>query len=252
MSKTFSLVSSDGRRNAEIVWDSTNKSVDWFKVGVRDAFNIAEGFSFLLLDMDGGTCVISTALPSGTYAVLKTDCVETIGSIISRADHHHTQRSTSIHLSGDAQEGEGDISSRSQEPENFEQNLLRIACADAMISNERTFLAWTRTALAIMMVCFTFTLLDDWSIRPKLDKILSNLSVVMFAFSFLGCFLVGYVRYRMFARLLRTSAFSSSFSELDVDWSRSHLAWVVATGVTLAFAGLVYLGVLKVDDFDAV
>lgn len=249
MSKTFSLVSSDGRRNAEIVWDPSNKSVDWFKMGVRDAFNIAEGFSFLLLDMDGGTCVISAALPSGTYAVLKTDCVETIGSIISRADH---QRSMSIHLSGDAPEGEGDISSGTHEPENFEQNLLRISCADAMISNERTFLAWTRTALAIMMVCFTFTFLDDWSARPKYDKVLSNLSVLMFACSFLGCFLVGYVRYRMFARLLRTSAFSSSFSELDVDWSRSHLAWVMSTGVTLAFSGLVYLGVLTVGIFDAV
>ena len=241
-------MSSDGRRSAEINWDSATKSVAWFKLSIRDAFNIAEGQTFLLLDMEGCTCVISPSLPLGTYALLETNCVETIGSIINRGDHER-ERSMSQHVEdGDA--GAKRPNEHQQQPsENFEQNLLRIACADAMIANERTYLAWTRTSLSIMVCCFTFTFLDDWSVRARYTKILSNSVVLLFALAFLGCFIVGYVRYRMFSRLLRTSAFSSNFSELDVDWSSFQMAWMLGTGVTLVFSSFVFLGVLKRDFF---
>ena len=228
--RVYSLVRVGDRRTAEIAWDSDSKSVSWFKLRVREAFNISDGYSFHLQDGDGGTCVVSAALPPGEYSLVEQLCVETLSSLVT------DQR--------DERAADDDNA-----PENFEQNLLRIACADAMIANERTYLAWTRTSLSIMTCCFTFTFLDDWSVRPLYTKVLSNLAVVLFALAFLGCFLVGYVRYRMFARLLRTSAFSSSFSELDVDWAKSHYVWVVGTGLTLAFSSFVFLGVLNRDIF---
>ena len=248
--RSYSLVREGDGRSAEIDWED-GKDVNWLKLSIREAFNISEGFTFLLRDEDGNTVVISQALPAGSYSLVELHCVETVGGLAGRSDQHDgdgedcvdnaTHNAGSIAAAGTAaKDGEG---------ENFEQNLLRIACADAMIANERTYLAWTRTSLSIMLSCFTFTFLDDWSSRPMHTKILSNMAVIFFALAFLGCFLVGYVRYRMFARLLRTGAFSSSFSELDVDWSWSQVAWVWATGITLAFASFVFLGVIKRDFF---
>jgi len=251
-SLAYNVVRSRDQYMAQIEWDSRIKSVSWFKLMIRSAFNIGDGDSFLLMDLDGCITVVSEALPPGTYGLVETNCVETISSIITR---HDVGRSMSIGREADQKDSLPAMHDQQQQPqqskteESFEENLLRIACADAMIANERTYLAWTRTSLSIMACCFTFTCLDSWSERPIYTKILSNTSVVFFAVAFVGCFLVGYVRYRMFAKLLRTSAFSPDFSELDVDWSKSHYAWVLGTGFSLAFSGAVYLGVLRRDVF---
>jgi uncharacterized membrane protein YidH (DUF202 family) len=240
---TYTVIRSHDQHMAQIDWDSRVKSVSWFKLMLRSAFNIGDGDSFLLMDLDGCITVVSEALPPGKYGLVETNCVETISSIITR---HDVGRSMSVGRETDLKE---EKQLQMEKPENFEENLLRIACADAMIANERTYLAWTRTSLSIMACCFTFVCLDSWSERPVYTKILSNTSVVFFAVSFVGCFLVGYVRYRMFAKLLRTSALSSDLRELDVDWSRSHYFWVIGTGFSLAFSGAVYLGVLRRDVF---
>jgi hypothetical protein len=257
-SLSYNVVRSRDQHMAQIEWDSRIKSVSWFKLMLRSAFNIGDGESFLLMDLDGCIAVVSEALPPGTYGLVETNCVETISSIITRNDvvgrSSSGPASVSIGREVDQKDSlpavlEKQQQQQSDTEENFEENLLRIACADAMIANERTYLAWTRTSLSIMACCFTFTCLESWSERPVYTKILSNASVVFFAVAFVGCFLVGYVRYRMFAKLLRASAFSADFSGLDVDWSKSHYAWVLGTGFSLAFSCAVYLGVLRRDVF---
>lgn len=128
---------------------------------------------------------------------------------------------------------------------NFERNLLQIACADALIANERTWLAWTRTSLNIMTVCFSFVFIDDWAKTSFTTKVLSNICVIGFALAFLLCFVVGYRRYRLFAVLLRTNAFSSRLDELSVNDGNLTKMYVWFLGSLSVFSSFVFLAVLK-------
>lgn len=52
---------------------------------------------------------------------------------------------------------------------------------------------------------------------------------------------------RMFADLLRKSAYASSFRDLDEDYLNLHKSWAYFLGVTLVFASIVYLSVLRFE-----
>jgi len=128
---------------------------------------------------------------------------------------------------------------------NFERNLLQIACADALIANERTWLAWTRTSLNMMTVCFSFVFIDDWAKTSFSTKVVANICVFGFALAFLLCFVVGYRRYRLFAVLLRTNAFSSRLDELSVNDGNFTKLYVWYVGILFAFSSFVFLAVLR-------
>jgi len=164
-------------------------------------------------------------------------------SVSSSGDLDHASSSSSSVVNGNSNSSSGN-----EHDANFEVNLLRIACADALIANERTWLAWTRTSLNIMTCCFTFTFLDDWSSRPLYTKILCNICIVFFCFAFAGCYVCGYLRYRKFASLLRTTAFASSFEAIEVDDYNFHKIWAYFLGFQLAFASVVYMGIAHRDN----
>ena len=176
-SSSYTFIREKDRHLFEITWPS-RKSLTWFKFSIRQAFGIEEGSTFLLMDELGHICVLSRGLPGGSYGLVEAPCVETIQALASRHDHH---QSTVVRMPDatttydddrdDSDDNDDDKESRGDEPylrgklsktaggggavtggksvggETFELSLLQLACADAMIANERTFLAWTRTSL---------------------------------------------------------------------------------------------------------
>ena len=226
-----------------------NKSLSWFLLKIREAFSITDDGSFVLKDSENCIVAISHTLPSGKYEIIETETSESLARIISTKDildrtdilksnNNDLSPNETYHLSRYNQNSSIDKVS-------FERNMLQIACADALIANERTWLAWTRTSLNIMACSFTFIFLDDWSKVSVYGKILANACAIGYAIGFAGCFIVGYLRYRKFSKLLYTSALAVSFEELEVDDMNAQQIWSSFLAFLMTFSSVVYLGILR-------
>ena len=241
-----------------------------FILQIRDQFNIVDEASFVLEDEDGCVVALSPTMPPGKYNLIETDSCESISRIINKQsevnsglDDSNTivqEKEVSLrnrkYKKNNNYNGNDDIESSKpllgnennvdKPSKGFEMDLLRTTCADTLIANERTWLAWTRTSLNIMTCCFTFVFLDSWSTTSLFTKVLSNICLIAFSIAFFGCFVVGYVRYKMFVKLCRSSPFSSRLDELsEIDDKNVLTIWTYFLGFVLAFSGIVYIGVLN-------
>lgn len=195
-SSSYYITRISDRRLAEIDWPA-RKSCAWFKYTIRCALDIDSTDTFLLTDADGSVCVVSPSLPPGRYSLIETPCVETVHSLAARTELHAASapprawhdENDNDDLKDDDEGGQGesqplrtprrhapgDSTERDAEPcsseESFERNLLQLAMADALIANERTYLAWMRTSLAVMICCFSFAFLDNWADRSDVAKV---------------------------------------------------------------------------------
>jgi len=77
--------------------------------------------------------------------------------------------------------------------------------------------------------------------------------VVAFAFAFMGCFITGYVRYRMFTKSIKRSGVSSDYRDLELSSSDDRnllTTWVYFLAFLLAFSSVLFIGVVR-DDVSA-
>lgn len=237
---------------------------------IRDQFNIVDESSFVLEDEDGCVIALSPMIPPGKYNLIETDSCESISRIINKQSEvnsgldgsnnivqekevslrNRKYKKSNVYKENDDIESSKPLlggESKTEKPsKGFEMDLLRTTCADTLIANERTWLAWTRTSLNIMTCCFTFVFLDSWSTTSLFTKVLSNMCLIAFSIAFFGCFVVGYVRYKMFVKLCRSSPFSSRLNELsEIDDKNVLTIWTYFLGFVLAFSGIVFIGVLN-------
>ena len=224
-----------------------NKSLSWFILKIREAFSIIDDASFVLKDSDNCIVAISHTLPGGKYDIIETETSESMSRIISTKDILDRTELLKSNNPNESYQISQYNQNENAEKMNFEKKMLQIACADALIANERTWLAWTRTSLNIMTCSFTFIFLDDWSKTPVYTKILANSCAIGYAIGFAGCFIVGYLRYRKFSKLLYTSAMAVSFEELEVDDMHAQQIWSSFLAFLITFSSFVYLGILRRD-----
>lgn len=254
----------------EVEWE-VNESMLSFLLRIRDSFSVSDGNSFVLEDITGCVVVLNNSLPSGKYDVIITQSCESITRIIG---NEYINSTTAQHNDNHTYNNDDDQydatpflkSSVKQhhnakpsllpslttgdgryDHENFELSLLRTTCGDTLIANERTWLAWTRTSLNIMICCFTFIFLNDWNKATLTAKIATNIVIVCFSLAFLCCFIVGYVRYKLFVRLLRLTPFESNLHCINDYDDRILKYFVLFLGLLLACSSVLYIGVLSAD-----
>ena len=228
-----------------------NKTLSWFLLNIREAFSIVDDASFVLKDIDNCIVAISHTLPGGKYELIETETSESMSRIISTKDILDRSELLTNDNNDDHNPNESYHLSRYNHNNNdnidFEKYMLQIACADALIANERAWLSWTRTSLNVMTCSFTFIFLDDWSKTSTYTKILANACAIGYAIGFAGCFIVGYLRYRKFSKLLYTSAMAVAFEELEIDDMNALRIWSSYISILMTFSSIVYLGVLRRD-----
>lgn len=218
-----------------------SKSLSWFLLQIREAFSILDDASFVLKDTENCIVAISQTLPSGTYEIIDTETSESMARIISTKDLLD-RAELSFNINGN----NNNLNEVYQNSNNgFEKNMIQMVCAGALIENERVWLAWQRTSLHIMTCSFSFIFLDDWSTTTTYTKILATACIFGYCIGFAGCFIVGYLRYRKFSKLLYTAAMAISFEELEVDDMNALRIWSSYLAFLMTFSSIVYLGVLR-------
>lgn len=135
--KVFEFTSTFDESTVILSWEF-NRSTAEFCIKIREAFRISEDSGFSLRDETNDIVVLSRNLPSGKYWV--------------------TPSGSTVNMQSIVQNREDDRQIDEECDEIFEEKMLRIACADALIANERTWLAWTRTSLSIMTVIYQLIL----------------------------------------------------------------------------------------------
>jgi hypothetical protein len=144
MEDMFHISSLQNTKHVSIQWHRSAGISD-FIFQVMNAFEMPDDASFVLIDVDGDMMVLSPSIRPGYYRLKITNNNGTLRSIV--------QSYRSQDESGHGDQGSSSVMAVVDDNDsNFETRLIRVACADALIANERTWLAWTRTSLNIMTV----------------------------------------------------------------------------------------------------
>jgi hypothetical protein len=148
MDDNFHISNESNTFSVSIDWDRS-KGLEDFVYQVTNAFELPEDYSFVLTDVDGDQIVLSPYLRAGFYRLRP---VNNAGALRSIVQNYRSQTDASSSSGGrQLMRGSNDFTDDGNDA-GFETNLIRVACADALIANERTWLAWTRTSLNIMTV----------------------------------------------------------------------------------------------------
>lgn len=119
-----------------LVWPNGMNST-WFELVVKESFSIDDEKSLLLQDRDNVFLALSDEIPGGEYVVIFYDTMNTIQDIVGNRSCTNDRSTTEIDV-------------------NFQQNLINVIQSDALIANERTWLAWCRTSINILIVRLIF------------------------------------------------------------------------------------------------
>jgi len=117
---------------------------------IKCAFSISNKTRFLLIDPNDGCVVaISPSIPSGLELELR--CLEDEPEAIKpQMQEHHS------HLKHKDPDDHGCSEEGTNFNQKFQGELLKFERINAHLANERTWLAWVRTALAVLAAAFSF------------------------------------------------------------------------------------------------
>ncbi|CAM9157764.1 unnamed protein product [Phaeothamnion confervicola] len=186
---------------------------------------------------DGCVVVVSDALPDGlelTVEVVRygavgvpaTSSAIAVAPVASGADGNK-----GFGLAGDRQ--------TQQEGQEFRGQLLKFERINAHLANERTWLAWVRTALSVLTVALSFISLTD-DLSGKLQSLGTAVGITFVACALLTYF-TGWVRYTRVKEVLtwRGEQIKSKFGRFSLGWQAKLLAAVLVVSVPLYIVGAV-------------
>lgn len=117
----------------------------------------------------------------------------------------------------------------------FRGELLKFERINAHLANERTWLAWVRTAISTMTCSFAFLSLTTISTNSKFEVMIYLLGSV-FCLTVILVYVTGYLRYTRIKTVL-----GLSFSEMKSNFDRMGVKWVAMTfGVLFIFTAIIY------------
>ena len=132
--------------------------------------------------------------------------------------------------------GEGQTNLDVPEGEEFRGELLKFERVNAHLANERTWLAWMRTALSVLTCAFSFMSLQDQSSTSYTWMVVVFILGSLFVVSVLFTYLTGWLRYRKVKLILE-----KAYHELTPRFDRlglSHQSKFL--GALLILTALVY------------
>jgi len=219
--------------------DASAEILTWANRVVRDGVKEG-GITICLTDKEDGSFVVPD--------VGIIDGFEGIVTVIFTTDDGSGEKENSVldkHLSS-LRSRRGDSNSSSHHIHNngngdnksFRSALLKFERINAHLANERTWLAWIRTAVSILGCAFTFLGLAENSDSGY------NWASITLGVGFVACvlltFFTGWFRYKQVKNLLtrQTQDIHDNFERLGVGW-QSHMLGLllVSTAILYAYGG---------------
>lgn len=208
-----------GRRTILLTYHGAVHTVSWYpgtsdagiRETIREVVQLPPDTHAVLLDGDGSVVAVNQHLPDGLR--LK---VEVRSSATNKA------------LVEDPKNGEQHMTSSTS----FRGELLKFERINAHLANERTWLAWVRTALSTLSCAFAFLSLSTAGTYQIFVYLLGSL----FCLSVLFVYVTGWLRYTRIKLIL-----GLSFNEMKTKFDRLGVTWVARLfGALFLVTALVY------------
>jgi len=148
--------------------------------------------------------------------------------------NHNLTNNNNNNTSNNNTSNNNNNTSTSTNQDAFHSSLLKFERINAHLANERTWLAWIRTAVAILGCAFSFLNLAENSIG-QYDNIAVALGIG-FVLCVLLTFFTGWFRYKQVKRLLlrEINDLNDSFERLGVGW-QSHFLGLLLVATSLMY-----------------
>lgn len=192
------------RKSLRITFRSTEYKLSWYpgtsdsglRETIRELIQLPPDTHLVLLDNDGCIVAVNQNLPDGLH--LKVE----VRNSSNTAMVEDPKGSNSQHLTSAT---------------SFRGELLKFERINAHLANERTWLAWVRTALSTLSCAFAFLSLSSSGTYEVFVYVLGSL----FCLSVLFVYVTGWLRYTRIKLIL-----GLSFSEMKNKFDRIGITWV--------------------------
>lgn len=211
------------RRGMVIIFRGTEYSVSWYTPGTSDAslretireiIQLPPDTHVVLLDSQGAVVAVNQNLPDGLRLSVEVRSSNNVGMVDDPkgGSPQHLTSATS-----------------------FRGELLKFERINAHLANERTWLAWVRTALSTLSCAFAFLSLTS----SGTYRVFVYLLGCLFCLAVLFVYVTGWLRYRRIKLVL-----GLSFSDMKSKFDRIGVSWVarVFGGLFLAASVMYWVG----------
>eukprot|EP00638_Chattonella_subsalsa_P005579 CAMPEP_0117771220 /NCGR_PEP_ID=MMETSP0947-20121206/24325_1 /TAXON_ID=44440 /ORGANISM="Chattonella subsalsa, Strain CCMP2191" /LENGTH=227 /DNA_ID=CAMNT_0005596519 /DNA_START=28 /DNA_END=711 /DNA_ORIENTATION=+ len=215
-----SIVIQSESQTSRISWYDGSTD-DCIKKLIEDAFGLPPKCRFLLIDpSDDSVVAISSSLPDGLRFNLKP----------MEGDEKNMKKKK------DSEEQKEDSKDSGFEGKAFQGELLKFERVNAHLANERTWLAWIRTALAVLSAAFTMLgLTDDFSSGYQLFVFILG---CLYVGNVLLTYITGWLRYAQVREILGLpgNMIKPKFNRFGLSHQARYLALLLlVTGVSYWF-----------------
>lgn len=192
------------RKSLRVTFRSTEYKLSWYpgtsdsglRETIRELIQLPPDTHLVLLDDEGYIVAVNQNLPDGLH--LKVE----VRNSANTAMVEDPKGSNAQHLTSAT---------------SFRGELLKFERINAHLANERTWLAWVRTALSTLSCAFAFLSLSSSGTYEVFVYVLGSL----FCLSVLFVYVTGWLRYTRIKLIL-----GLSFSEMKNKFDRIGITWV--------------------------
>jgi putative membrane protein len=244
-----------------LTFGSSYVKVKWFlgtvdaaiERAIRSALDLPQAVEMRMVDVDGFNVPICAQLPSGEYKVLlvETSVVPGRGSESSLSDWMPTTRGISMGLSASVRQGISELKepllegldSTIERQSVLEERLTKFERVSSHLANERTFLAWVRTAVSVAGLAITFS---TEFYKPNLSILywIGSIFAWLVGISFFGS---GVNRYWTVKGVLNRNK-----KDITNNWGRKGISTqVILFGVLLALVSALYVNIVYSEAADS-
>ena len=192
------------RKSLRVTFRGTEYKLSWYpgtsdsglRETIRELIQLPPDTHLVLLDEDGYIVAVNQNLPDGLHLTVE------VRNSANTAMVEDPKGSNAQHLTSAT---------------SFRGELLKFERINAHLANERTWLAWVRTALSTLSCAFAFLSLSSSGTYEVFVYVLGSL----FCLSVLFVYVTGWLRYTRIKLIL-----GLSFSEMKNKFDRIGITWV--------------------------